>query len=83
MYSIDGAKYGIDADVVVSKRGLLMKKSARLAQSVEHQTFKTSYLDGRHLRVKGSSPLLGLVFRLNITSRLNITGRGASRRSKI
>ena len=34
---------------------------ARLAQSVEHQTFKAGqYLS--YLRVKGSSPLLGVIF---------------------
>ena len=34
--------------------------AARLAQSVEHQTF--------NLRVKGSSPLLGLIFKWNLNA---------------
>ena len=39
-------------------------QSARLAQSVEHQTFKAHTSLRSYLRVKGSSPLLGVTFYL-------------------
>ena len=55
---------------------ICLSYSARLAQSVEHQTFKAHTSLRSYLRVKGSSPLLGAMFFRHFVSVSTIIFRG-------